>query len=340
MHIIVILRVALSDTLTELCKKHGKERPADTRGQRFENFGGFVATYMAACECLRDEDDIFRLVREVAEDAKAWGASWIEVGLSMCLYYERFGGMKECLKLLLRAAAAAETSTGVGIGMIVSAERMQDFFPMAVSDELAKTVAELVAEGEAGINGHAGIVGFGLHGDESNNPPEPFKGCFEVACAGCYKNIDFTCKDQIDFRVAALPHAGELHPAPGKGADSVRYCVEELGAKRIAHGVLAATDKDLIALLVEKGVCLDVCPSSNFLLSVVTELSSTAHPLKELLAAGVICTINSDDPLLFGKFVFFDMFGLNCSRHLSLEYISIARWNTVFNVTLLLFGRF
>jgi adenosine deaminase len=62
---------------------------------------------------------------------------------------------------------------------------------------------------------------------------------------------------------------------------------------------LAASDPELVAHLAERNVCLDICPSSNYLLSVVPSLDE--HPLKQLLAAGVPCTINSDDPLLFGS---------------------------------------
>merc|ERR1719433_2033322 len=73
------------ETLTELCRRHGVDRPADTRGKQFSDFGPFAACYLAVCECLR----------EVAEDAQAYGASWIEPALSCVLYAERFGGVKE-----------------------------------------------------------------------------------------------------------------------------------------------------------------------------------------------------------------------------------------------------
>ena len=100
-------------TLTQLCEAHGLQRPADTRGHRFENFGGFVETYIAACACLREPSDLRRLVLEVAEDAAASGAIWIELGLSILLYHERFGGVEGTLDILLRAAEAAEDATGV-----------------------------------------------------------------------------------------------------------------------------------------------------------------------------------------------------------------------------------
>jgi len=283
------------ETLRELCAKHGLGAPVDTRGLKFENFGGFVDTYMSACACLRDEEDVVRLVREVAEDARASGALWIEVALSLLLYHERFGGITSTLQLILRAAAAAETSTGVGIGVIVAAERMTEFFPMSTAEDLARATADLVRGGGATIHGRPGIVGFGLHGDETGNPPEPFSGAFASACACSYQGGG----GGSAFRPAALPHAGELQQSPSGGAASVRYCVEDLGARRIAHGVLAAGDPALVARLAELRVCLDVCPSSNYLLSVVPSLAE--HPLKRLLDAGVPCTINSDDPLLFGS---------------------------------------
>ena len=75
--------------------------------------------------------------------------------------------------------------------------------------------------------------------------------------------------------------------------------MDQLGARRIAHGVLAADDPALVAQLAAQGVCLDVCPSSNLMLSVVPSLAE--HPLRRLMQAGVACTINSDDPLLFGS---------------------------------------
>ena len=279
------------DTLCDLSAKHGLGMVTDTRGVQFQDFSGFVDTYMRACECLRDEEDVMRLVREVAEDARASGAMWIEVALSLLLYHERFGGIRACLRLILRAAAEAETKTGVAIGLIVAVERMTEFFPMATAEELASAVVDLVHSGDALVHGRPGIVGLGLHGAEEGNPPEPFSDVFAAACACTYPGTT--------FQLAALPHAGELPPSPNGGAASVRFCVERLGARRIAHGVLAAGDSSLVNTLARQCICLDICPTSNFLLGVVPCLAE--HPLKQFLKARVPCTINSDDPLLFGS---------------------------------------
>eukprot|EP00434_Breviolum_minutum_P025150 symbB.v1.2.022217.t2/scaffold1962.1/size110877/3 len=266
-------------TLTELCQKHGVARPMDTCGKRFSDFSPFANCYMAVCECLREESDLQRLVLEVAEDAAKSGALWIEPALSIELYADRFGGVQATLELLMRAAEAAETRTGVAMGFIVAAER---HLPVPQAEALATTVKTIAAAGQCTIHGRPGIIGFGLHSAEVGHPPEPFAEAFRIACSS---------------DIVALPHAGEFAPAPGQGPASVKFCVDILGARRIAHGVLSMEDEELIQHLAKLQVCLDICPSSNELLGVVPVKES---PLTKFLEAGVPCTINSDDPLLFG----------------------------------------
>jgi aminodeoxyfutalosine deaminase len=92
--------------------------------------------------------------------------------------------------------------------------------------------------------------------------------------------------------LAIVPHAGEA-----AGPDSIRE-VLELGADRIRHGIRAVEDPVLLAEIADRGVVLDVCPTSNLRTGVVVDLQ--AHPLPALRAAGVHCTINTDDPAMFG----------------------------------------
>lgn len=89
-------------------------------------------------------------------------------------------------------------------------------------------------------------------------------------------------------------HAGEFD-----GAHRVREAIEELGVLRIQHGVRAVEDPAVVALAVARGVTFDVCPLSNVKLGVAPSLA--AHPLKSLMAAGVRCTISTDDPLVFAN---------------------------------------
>ncbi len=123
------------------------------------------------------------------------------------------------------------------------------------------------------------MVGFGLANDEAAFPPEPFAPAFAIA---------------REAGLLPVPHAGEL-----AGPESVRGALDALHARRLGHGVRAVEDPDLVARLAREQVCLDVCPTSNLLLAVVADLAE--HPLPRLLRAGVPCSINADDPLLFGS---------------------------------------
>lgn len=273
------------ETLLELCGKHGLKPPKDVRGTRFQDFSNFVEMYVAACECLREEADLFRLVQEVAEDAKASGATWIEPALSISVYADRFGGVVPTLGILMRAAEAAETATGVGIGYIIACER---HFPVAQAEGLAQIVRDtsLDPNNKMLIHGRRGIVGFGLHGSEGGFPPVPFAKAFQIACEGT--------------GVVSIPHAGEIAPFEGQGPTSVyEACTQLRSPRRIGHGVLAVEDEKVLEHLEQHNVCLDVCVTSNYLLSVVPSLAQ--HPLPNLLKRGIPCTINSDDPLLFGS---------------------------------------
>jgi adenosine deaminase len=83
-----------------------------------------------------------------------------------------------------------------------------------------------------------------------------------------------------------------------EGPHHVVEAIDLLGADRIQHGVRSVEQGGLVERLAELGICLDVCPTSNVMLSVVPSLD--AHPLPALIAAGVQCSVNADDPLLFG----------------------------------------
>jgi adenosine deaminase len=91
-------------------------------------------------------------------------------------------------------------------------------------------------------------------------------------------------------------HAGEFMPA-----SFVRRCIEELGVRRIQHGVRCIEDPAVVDLIKEHDVTLDVCPISNVKLQVEGIPEMSKHPIRQLFDAGVRCTINSDDPFMFGN---------------------------------------
>jgi aminodeoxyfutalosine deaminase len=121
-----------------------------------------------------------------------------------------------------------------------------------------------------------GVVGLGLGGLEAK-PLTPYLRAFEIA---------------RDGGLALVPHAGEA-----AGADSIREILE-LQPARIRHGIRAVEDRGVLAEIVARGIVLDVCPTSNLRTGVVASLDE--HPLPALRAAGALCTINTDDPAMFG----------------------------------------
>lgn len=308
------------DTLDELCARYRIDRPVDTRGRRFTDFGGFNALYWAATHCLRTREDLARLVMEVAEDAAREGVRWIEPAFDAERYstlraegpFRLFEDQTEGWRFVFEAAEAAERATGVGIGFMSAIDRTRALdSAMArarVTAALVRSGEHLIESGMPDFEGrHPALVAVGLHGNEQGHPPEPFDPAFRVALEGT--------------GLLCTPHAGEIAPAPGGGPRSVAGALDALGADRILHGVLAVEEPALVARLARAGVCLDVCPSSNVLLSVVPSLRE--HPLPQLLEAGVACSLGSDDPLLFGPSLLQEY--TLCGSEMELGDVDLAR---------------
>lgn len=250
-------------TLAEMAAGYGVPVP-QTRG--YGSFAAFAGLYVAATEVLRTQDDLRRVVREVVEDSAADGAAWVEPQFFPPYYEGRLGTVAEIIGMVADEGRSTADRLGVGFGLMVAADRTRD---PADGEALATACAEA---------GTGQVVSFGLANDEATGPAAPFARTFAIA---------------REAGMVSAPHAGEL-----AGPASVRSALDDLGARRIGHGVRAAEDPALVARLAQEQVCLDVCPTSNVMLSVVPSLD--VHPLKALLEAGVPCSIGGDDSLLFG----------------------------------------
>lgn len=250
-------------TLHELASEHGVPVP---QLDAFSDFSEFLAVYQAATESLRRPDDLRRLFRELAEDAGADGAVWVEVHVYPPLWSGRYGANEAALDLAVQCAQEATAATGVGVGVVVAADRTS-------APEDAERTARLAASRAGDV-----VVAFGLANDESGHPPDPFEGAFRIA---------------RDAGLRSVPHAGEF-----AGPESVRAALDLLGADRLGHGVRAIEDPDLVRRLAAEGVVCDVCPTSNVALGLFPSIAE--HGVGALLDAGVRVTLNTDDPLLFG----------------------------------------
>jgi adenosine deaminase len=253
-------RISLPVALTEEWPPHLST--ADERG-----WFRFQRLYDTARSVLRTPDDLRRLVLEIAEDERAEGSGWLELQADPSGFAPMFGGLTSFTELLVDAADRASRATGVGIGIILAANRTRH--PLD-----ARTLARLARQFT-----DRGVVGFGLSNDERRGPAEDFERAFAIAeRAG----------------LLLVPHAGEL-----VGPDSVIAALDRLHASRLGHGVRAVEDPALLKRLAAAGITCEVCPSSNVALGV--EPSLDVVPVRMLVEAGVPVALGADDPLLFGQ---------------------------------------
>jgi len=261
-------------TLLELAERDGTSLPdalvedwpprlsaADEKG-----WFRFQRLYDVARSVLRTEDDVRRLVWEAAEDDVADGSRWLEIQVDPSGYGARFGGITAFTDLVLDAVREASTATGLGMAVVIAANRTRH--PLD-----ARTLARLAAQ-YAG----RGVVGFGLSNDERRGKTSDFAAAFAIA-------------DRAGLLLT--PHAGEL-----LGPSSIRVCLDHLRAQRLGHGVRVAEDPRLLERVVDQGVALEVCPVSNVALGVYRDLGSV--PVPQLVEAGATIALGADDPLLFG----------------------------------------
>jgi adenosine deaminase len=249
--------------LQELADKYAREVPV-IRG--YGSFAAFSDTYVAATDVLRTREDWERLADEVCAQHAAEGATYLEPSFWAGNYRHRFTHDAACWELLFAVFDDAADRHGVTVRFMAAVDRVLD------SPDDAITLAHLALA----YPDH--VVSFGLHNDEVGHPPQDFVEAFRVAREG---------------GLLITPHAGEL-----EHGQFVADSIDLLGAHRIQHGVRSFEVPGLPERLAELGTCLDVCPTSNILLAVFPTLA--AHPLPALLDLGVRCSVNADDPLLFG----------------------------------------
>ncbi|GAA0992948.1 adenosine deaminase [Subtercola frigoramans] len=254
------------ETLQQMSDELGVVVPMPDLSVTYSDFTEFSTTYRGLLAVLSKAENLFRLIDESVEDAAREGVVYVEFGVSPHFYVETFGSTEAALQIMLDKAAEAGAKWGVEIGFMITVDRTE-------SVEDANAYAEIAAA-FAG----RGVVSLGLANDERGYPAGRFEEAFAIGKAA---------------GLLSTPHAGEL-----AGPDQVLEAVEVLKADRILHGVTSVQDAALLERLAADGICLDVCPTSNLLLEVVPNID--AHPLLVLLNAGVRCSINADDPILFG----------------------------------------
>jgi len=260
------------DTMLDIARQHGITIPEDvlrlsTLVQVQEEdkftFQNFLAKFNTLRLFYRSPDVIHRITREAVEDAAKDNVKYMElrftpVALSRA---ERFP-LHDVIDWVMTSAKEAARKFGMTVRMIASVNRHE-------GTDIAEQVAWLAAD-----HIKDGMVAMDLAGNEADYPSQPFYGIFkEAKQAGLHITI----------------HAGEWGPGY-----NVREAIEDIGAERIGHGVRVLEDESIVALARERGTAFEVCITSNYQSGVVAALD--AHPLMNMLSAGINATINTDDP--------------------------------------------
>jgi len=237
-----------------------------TDGYRFENLAHFVKTMATVLDaCIQGPEDYERIAYELFLDLSDQNVRYAEVSFDLGRGIRLGIPLDEILSAISAARQRIAASHTIRIGLIVALNRYLDIDTLNRITQIAVDSKE------------SGVVGIDLHGDESIKKPEEYAQAFDVA------------------RRAGLglrAHAGEA-----EGASSVWETIRALGVSRIAHGIRSIEDGRLIRHLIDNRITLDVCPTSNYKLSIVPELAE--HPIRRLFDLGVRVTVNSDDPLFF-----------------------------------------
>jgi adenosine deaminase len=278
--------------LAQMCEELGLPVP---RTSGFTGFTEFGQCYQALLAVLRVPANLERLFDEVLADQAADGVVYVELGVSPTYYADVFGGAEAALAAMVAFAQAASERHGIAFGLMPTVDRT---LGQADAIEVATVAARFAGRG---------VVSLGLANEERGFPCADFAEAFAIA---------------KEAGLQSAPHAGEL-----VGPESVREAVDGLQADRVLHGVRAIEDPALIAELAERGIPLDVCPTSNVLLDVVDEIG--AHPLPALLEAGVRCSINADDPILFGPDILDEYELCRDSLGLTDEQLAACAWTSI-----------
>ncbi len=261
------------DTLRELSR--GKGRAQDDveqwllerqkNGYRYSRFMEFVESFKFAVLLLETPEDYALATTRLIESFAAQNIRYAEITLSAGVVLWKKQPLDQIYEAVREATLDAGARLGVRINWIFDAIR--HFGPDHAREVLKWAIRYRPA----------GVVAFGLGGDEERGPASLFAEIYREA---------------RESGLHTVAHAGET-----AGPESVRQAVELLKVERIGHGLSAARDPGVCELLRDRGIPLEACPSSNAAMGLISGFRE--YPLQTFLDRGVIVTLNSDDPALF-----------------------------------------
>ena len=260
-------------TVLELAAKAGRPMPVDDPASlyRYDSLDSFLAIFWLVQETLIERDDWARIAYESLIDGAAHGLRYREMFFTPARHLADGQDLGAIVAGLTEGIEAAEAATGVRCFLIADVDRA---YGPGAGLELVEQLAALRQSGRA-----ERVIGIGADSTELGVDLASFAPAFAAAGRAGFRR---TC------------HAGE---AVGVGPDNIRIALDKLGTERIDHGVAIIEDPALIERVARERVPLTVCPTSNVVIA--NRFRSLAeHPLLEMRDAGVLVTINTDDPAM------------------------------------------
>ena len=265
------------ETLRELARCKGRlqaETAAwiadrDREGFRYGNFAEFLNAFKLLSLLLETPADYALATTRLVESLAAENVRYAEITLSAGVILWKKQSVDAVFDAVASAAAEVTQRLGVRVQWIFDAVRQ---FGADHAREVLHCASKLRGQG---------VVALGIGGDEVRGPVRLFADVYREA---------------RDCGLHVTAHAGE-----SAGAESVRDAVELLGVERIGHGLAAARDPEVMALLRERQVPLEVCLTSNVATGLLARVGD--HPLPKFLGAGLAVTLSSDDPAMFNTTV-------------------------------------
>nr|WP_199809792.1 adenosine deaminase [Streptomyces sp. NRRL S-455] len=234
----------------------------------FTDFAHFIEVYLSVVDLIRTPEDVRLLTFEVARDLARQQVRYAELTITPFSSTRRGIDERAFMDAIEDARKAAEAEFGTVLRWCFD-------IPGEAGLQSAEETIRLATDDRLRPEG---LVSFGLGGPEVGVPRPQFKPYFDQAIAAGLHSV---------------PHAGET-----TGPETVWDALTHLRAERVGHGTSSAKDPKLLAHLAEHRIPLEVCPTSNIATRAVATLDE--HPIREFVEAGVIVTINSDDPPMFG----------------------------------------
>jgi aminodeoxyfutalosine deaminase len=260
------------ETLVELSERHpaGQLTLDQARAlYRYVDFTGFLMAFKAITERLLAPEDYELITWRMAHALAAQGVVHAEIYVSVgVVYYWRRVEFEPLFAGMERARLRAERELGITILWIFDAVR---HFGVEEAARVFRKAAEMRKE-------HASIVGIGIGGDERRTGAEPFRELYAEA---------------RDAGLRLTAHAGET-----VGPESI-WGALNIGAERIGHGLSAQHDAELMEVLAERQVPIEICVTSNVRTGSCP--SFLEHPVRRYFDSGLMISLNSDDPALFGS---------------------------------------